>query len=643
MLLNPRPRAHHRVLAAIFVIDLLALHAAAASADDESPPSDALARVIVSATRLPTPEDEVASSVTLITAADIEAEQARTLPDILQQAPGLNIVQTGGIGGQTSIFMRGTNSNHVKIFVDGIDVSDPSTPADSFNLANLQLADIERIEVLRGPQSGLYGSDAIGGAISVVTKPGAGPAELQGSLESGSFGTFNQMASLRGSSESFNYAVNADHLRSTDTPVTPLELLPPGQKRNPDSYDNKSFSTKLGTQLTSDLDVTAVARYIDTTLFLTGDNFNLFPSVPDATRSREDTQQLFTRASAHLALFAGRFDETLGIGYTLDRTSDSGPEVAPSVNRGDRLKIDWQGNITLATAEVLTLGAEHERDVIQASPISAATITNSGFAQLQSGIANRFFNTLSLRYDNNDRFGSKTTYRIAPEFIVTETGTTFKGSIGSGFKAPTLNQLFVSFPGFGFIANPNLKPESSVGYDVGFEQALLLKKLNFGATYFHNHIRDLINDNITFTTDVNIDRATTYGVESFIAYTPLSEIVLRADYTHTIARDDILDVELLRRPKNKASFNGTWQATGALALSTTVVYVGPWTDDNRAFTVPPFTTAGYTTTNIAASYALSPKLSFFARINNLFDRRYEDPVGFDRPGFGVFAGVKAVL
>jgi vitamin B12 transporter len=637
------PRARHRVLASLFATNLFVLHAAAAVADDESPPSDALARVIVSATRLPTPEDEVASSVTLITAADIEAEQAHTLPDILQQVPGLDIVQTGGIGGQTSLFMRGTNSNHVKIYVDGIDVANPSTPTDTFDLAHLQLADVERIEVLRGPQSGLYGSDAIGGAISIVTKPGAGPARLAGSFEAGSFGTFNQTASLSGAATGFNYVVNADHLRSTDTPVTPLDLLAPGEQRNPDSYDNKSFSTKLGAQLTSNLDVSAVARYIDTTLFFTDDHFDaFFNSFPDATRSEADTQQLFTRASAHLVLFDGRFDQTLGLGYTHDRTEDSGPEAAASLTRGDRLKLDWQGNITLAAAQVLSIGAEHERDAIEASPISAATTTNAGFMQLQSGFGNRFFDTVSLRYDNNDRFGSKTTYRLAPAFIVTETGTTFKGSIGSGFKAPTLNQLFVSFPDFSFFANPNLKPETSVGFDVGVEQALFAKRLAFGATYFHNHIRDLINDNSTFTTDVNVGRATTYGSESFIAYTPLAQFALRADFTHTIARDDILDAQLLRRPKNKASFNGTWQASAALSLSTTVVYVGPWADGSRGLFIP-LTAGGYTTTNIAASYAVSPKLSLFARINNLFDHRYEDPVGFEHPGFGVFAGIKAAL
>ena len=612
--------------------------------DQASPADELLPRIIVSATRVPTPEDEVASSVTLITAADIAAQQARTLPDILQAVPGLNVVQTGGPGGATSVFMRGTNSNHVKVLVDGIDVSDPSTPTDTFDLQHLLLADIDRIEVLRGPQSGLYGSDAIGGAIYIVTKTGTGPPTATASLEGGSFDTFNQTAAVSGSSGGSNYAFNVDHFRSTDTPVTPLDLLPPGEQRNNDSYDNKSFSTKLGTKLNDALDVAVVARYVDSTLLFTNDNFDVFPSVPDATRSEENVQQLFTRASAHLGLLQGLFDQTIGVGYSHDHTSDYGPEVTPSYNRGDRLKIDWQGNITLATHELLVVGAEHQRDAIEQSPISAQMTTNAGFAQLQSSFGSRFFDTVSVRYDDNDRFGSKTTFRIAPELVVTETGTTLKGSVGSGFKAPTLNQLFVSFPAFDFSANPNLKPESSVGYDLGFEQALLEKDLRFGITYFHNHLHDLINDNSTFTTEVNIDRATTYGFENFIAYTPIARLVLRADYTYTLATDDILHEELLRRPKVKSSFAGTWQASDALSLTASLVYVGPWLDDNRAFTnLEPLTAGGYATTNIAASYALSRNLTLFARINNLFDRRYEDPLGFDRPGFGVFAGIKATL
>ena len=150
--------ARRRASVAFVVATVFAMRIPATLAQDGTAPADEeLPRIIVSATRVPTPEDEVASSVTLITAADIDAQQARTLPDVLQSVPGLNVVQTGGPGGQTSIFMRGTNSNHVKFFVDGIDVSDPSTPTDTFDLEHLLLADIDRIEVLRGPQSGLFG------------------------------------------------------------------------------------------------------------------------------------------------------------------------------------------------------------------------------------------------------------------------------------------------------------------------------------------------------------------------------------------------------------------------------------------------------------------------------------------------------
>src|SRR5208283_6019264 len=173
----------------------------------------ALPTVVVTPTRLPTPESEVGSSITVITEEDIQRKQERTLPDALADVPGLNVVQTGGPGGQTSVFIRGTNSNHVKVLIDGIDVSDPSNPSQSFDFGQLLTGDIERIEVLRGPQSGLYGSDAIGGVISITTKSGSGPPKLTATVEGGSFGTFNQRTSLSGSQDNFNYAFNIQHFQ----------------------------------------------------------------------------------------------------------------------------------------------------------------------------------------------------------------------------------------------------------------------------------------------------------------------------------------------------------------------------------------------------------------------------------------------
>jgi vitamin B12 transporter len=170
-----------------------------------------LQTVVVTATRIPTPQAQIASSISIVTAADIAARQIRTLPDLLEDVPGLNVVRSGGPGGQTSVFMRGTNSNHTKVLIDGIDVSDPSSPNASFDFGQLLTADIEKVEVLRGPQSGLYGSDAIGGVINVITKSGSGAPRANASIEAGSFDTFNQVAALSGSLDQFYYATTLDH------------------------------------------------------------------------------------------------------------------------------------------------------------------------------------------------------------------------------------------------------------------------------------------------------------------------------------------------------------------------------------------------------------------------------------------------
>src|ERR1700680_646674 len=191
--------------------------------------ADALQAIVVTATRIPTPQLEVASSITVVTADDIAARQQRTFAEVLKDIPGLNVVQTGGPGGATSVFMRGTNSNHTKVLVDGIDVSDPSNANAAFDFGQLLTQDIERVEVLRGPQSGLYGSYAIGGVISVITRAGSGPMKLSASVEGGTFDSFNQTAGVSGSQGAFHYSANGAHLHAGVTPVTPLYGLAPGE------------------------------------------------------------------------------------------------------------------------------------------------------------------------------------------------------------------------------------------------------------------------------------------------------------------------------------------------------------------------------------------------------------------------------
>ena len=622
---------------AVAMIGLMPAGAAyAAASDDAAAGAD---EVVVTATRIPTPESQVASSISIITGEEIEARQLRTLPDVLKDLPGLNVVRSGAPGGQTSVFMRGTNSDHTKVFVDGIDVNDPSSPNASFDFGQFLTQDIAKIEVLRGPQSGLYGSDAIGGVINIITKSGSGPASLVARVEAGSFDTFNQSAGLAGSADGFHYTANIEHFHSGATPVTPLDLLAPGERRIDDYYDNLTASTKLGLNLSDVFDLGLVGRYTDTHLRNTGENFATFPGTPDSAQSADHTRQYYTRGTAHLALFEGHFEQTLGVAYSNLDSSATSPDGPPSDYSGNRLKLDWQGNVKLTRDEILVLGAEHQKDEIS-SPISAGTAIDSGYAELQSAFAGALFNSLSVRYDANDRFGSKVTYRLAPAYLIGATGTKLKASVGSGFKAPTLSEMFQNFPNFGFFGNPNLRPESSVGYDFGFEQRAA-DSLRLGVTYYRNNIKNLITDNGTFTSYANVGRAVTDGIESFVSYQASPALELRADYTFTQAYDDILHEVLLRRPKHKASVTAEWRATAKLSIAPSVLYVGAWIDGNRDFSIPRLTAGGYTIADVAANYDLTDRLSIFARVDNMFGRHYEVPVGFLQPARGVYAGAKA--
>jgi vitamin B12 transporter len=633
------------LMAAAFLLAAPFICRAQDAASSALPPTETETEaIVVSATLIETPISEIGSTVTVITDKEMEREQKRTLPDVLRTVPGLNIVQTGGPGGKTSVFMRGSNSNHTKVLIDGIDVNDPSQDG-VFDFGQVLTSDIAQVEVLRGPQSSLYGSDAIGGVVNIVTKTGEGPAQFTGRLEGGSFETFNQSASVRGSVSRFRYSFNVAHFLVDDTPVTPLDLLPPGRKRINDNYENITVSTKVGADFTDIFSIDFAGRYTDSTLFFTGEDFSFFPSVPAAAQSEQNARQLFTRGAARLALFGGAFKNRFGVGYTNYHTTIQAPDTgfgvpAENINHGDRLKFDWQGNVELGKGQTLILGVEDQRDRLIDSPTSAENGNTAGFAELQSEVIENLFVAASGRYDDNERFGGKATWRIAPAFLIPKSGTKLKASYGTGFKAPSLTQLFVSFPAFNFFANPNLEPEESEGFDFGFEQTLAAERVRFGATYFHNDITNLIAANATFTSLENIGEARTEGVELFGSVGVTDRFHVRGDYTYTAAIDETTGLALLRRPKHKASLNLTWLPSERLSFSATMLYVGSQVDGNRSFSIQRLDTDPYLVVNLAADYDLGKGVTLFARIDNAFDERYENPSGFQRPGFGVFAGLR---
>ncbi len=640
--------------APFFVASVLLLSPACAFA--QSPAATDLPDIVVSATGIPTPASQVASSVSVVTAEEIDRRQLRTVPQVLQALPGLNVVQTGGPGGQTSVFIRGTNSNHVKVLIDGIEAGNPSAPNGAFDFGQLLATDLARVEVLRGPQSGLYGSDAIGGVISITTKKGEGPPKFFAFAEGGALGTFNQAAAVSGSTDRLSYSFNLTHFSSTDIPVTPQSLVPPGYPTNPNAYDNWTYSTRLDLQVTDDLALNFVARYIDSQLSFTPDIYPppLYAGVPAPERSTSFASMFFTKGEGVWTALDGALATTFGVSAMNTSNPTTGPNT--SVNgtyEGDRQVYYLRSAYDFAPGQTLLAGVERRNEAMtsttQYSSLEANTGDTGAYAEWQTKLGDRIFGAANIRYDSDDDFGDHTTYRIAPGFLIPETGTTLKGSYGTGFKAPTLYQLYAPLYG-----NADLQPEESTGYDIGFEQAAFGGKVTFGATYFHNDITNLISyDPVTYQ-NVNISSATTQGAETFLALQVTDRLKLRVDYTYTYVVGYMPPgtsfgaacapltpgtCAPLRRPNNKVGVTADWNPTDQLNLSATLIYASAWWDIVR-LSSDYVDQPGYVVVNLAANYAWTPNATLFARIDNLFDQTYENPNGFLAPGFGAYGGIK---
>ncbi|MDE2361269.1 MAG: TonB-dependent receptor [Hyphomicrobiales bacterium] len=658
--------------------------------------AEKLEEINVVANAVATPNDQTGNSVTVVTAEQIQQMQRRTAPEILQALPGLNVVQTGGAGATTSVMIRGTNQNHVKVLIDGIDVTDPSSANATFDFGQLLASDIERVEVLRGPQSGLYGSDAIGGVISITTKKGEGPPKVVAMTEGGTYGTLNQAIGVSGSQERVNYSFNLSRYGVGSQPVTPTDLVPPWGRVNNNSYNNVTASTKIGAQLNDVFGVNLVGRYTDSSLHYTSDDFSVFmpygPSYgrPADIQSHQRDKQDYERAEITAKFFDGRFQNWFGVSRmhadTWVKPGDWAPTnnfgfvssgyQPPSQFVGDRTKVDWRGQFEFMTGQKLIAGLESQRDSMNIpmldpsqTAVQAGYTNQAGYLEYVGGFRDLAFLNANVRHDSSSQYGGHNTFRIAPSIHIPWTQTVLKASYGTGFKAPTLNQLYVSYPSglpsFNFFANPTLKPEQSRGFDLGFEQPVWNDRARFGATYFRNYLKNLIQvtapDANFNTTLQNLASAETHGFEAFAQARVTDELTLRADYTYTIARNatavspdpasiqtELLreiaegtsQPDLLRRPKRKASLQAIWKPTEKLTLSATLVRTSSWIDISRDGYFPRVIAPGFTTLNVAGSYDLAKGVTATARVDNIGNKQYENPVGYRTPGLVAIAGLR---
>ena len=632
--------------------------------------------ISISVARRPVPADEIGTSLTIITEKQIQTQQRRSLTDILMRQPGLNVVQTGGMGGSTSIFMRGNNSNEVKVRLDGMDINDGSSANGMFDAGQFVTDGMGRIEILRGPQSGLYGADAMAGVIDITTAQGQGRFKPFVRIEGGSYGTFNQTLGARGSKGRFHYNVELSHYRMDGFHNIPSYIenyygADRRQRKEGNRNDNRGANIRLGYDVTSNLDLSLTSRLIQSN----NHSYSLYDLQSEnlygdsGVREQNNQNEAIVRGAAHMVSFKGFFDQVIGLGYMTNRnrwtetgTSGGMPiNPDPTYYRSTRLKVDWHGTLDFKKYGQLLVGAEHFHDTFNTSHTaasiwdtgyntSASMDTTAGYGQYQGNWNRILYGAANIRYDSNSRYGNYVTWRVAPSIHVPGTGTVIKASAGSGFHGPTLYQLFSNQVGSGYsqLGNPNLRAEKLIGYDAGVEQKLLKDRLKFGATWYDNKVKNLIQSSVSIDSSYNynysyenVSKARMYGVESFLEWKALKSLQFNLSYTWTHARDTSNHVKLQRRPQNKFNFNTTWNPISDLTFSGNILYSSSWRDLPVIGSETCSVCAkghGYFTIDIAANYKINRYVSVFARADNLLNRQFENPIGYLQPGRGGYGG-----
>ncbi|MEO8557595.1 MAG: TonB-dependent receptor [Rhodospirillales bacterium] len=630
-----------RAVLALGVLLLSSLAAMAQPATNVA--ATVLPDTIVTATREETPIDQVPNAVTVIDRPTIEQRQYRSLSDILNDVPGLSVTTNGGFGKGSSVFIRGANANGTLVLIDGLRANDPSASGSTFNFSHLLAETIDRVEVVRGPLSTLYGADAYGGVINVITRKGQGAPSGFATIEGGSFNTLASAAGFQGQVGKFDFNVGASSLNSDGGDVAPRRFRAPSVAAENDAYRNLTFNARLGAAVTENFDVSLFARYVATKSQY--DNLQI-----EDPNSRERTSQFYGRVVGELYLWDGKWKQTFGLGYVRIERHDSDdpdpvnpfPFTLRTENIGRRLKADWQNDIEFSKIYRVSFGIEAEKDWQDSNNdgfrVGSHVGTVGAYMQHHLTLFDSLFLTAAARLDRNSSFGTHPTFSFGAAYLIRATDTKLKASIGSAYRAPDLFQLFGSIPPF-FTGNPILKPEKSLGFDAGFEQSIADRRVNFGSTFFWNDIKNLIDSDAFFTTVVNVGRARTYGLESFIAMRPTEWLQLRLNHTWTHTQNLITHQPLARRPKHSINFNATVEPLDKLTLGLTVAWKGAQRDvDPVSF--GPTTNRSYTLAALTASYKVLQSVELYGRVENLFDTNQEDPLGFAHPGLAGYAGVR---
>ena len=612
--------------------------------------------VVVSATKTPVPVSQVTSAVEVITAQDMKKQNIRSVVDALRLAQGLAVFSSGGPGTEVSARIRGGSSSQTLVLIDGAIVN--SATLGSYDFANLTTDNIERVEILRGAQSMLWGSDAMGGVINIVTKRGQGPLSATGFMEYGSFASLREGGTVSGKQGIVDYSLS---LSRWDTSSFSAVNYRRGATER-DSYRNWQGSGRIGVDLPHDgrLDFTMRWMNADTQL----DNVSAtFPADVYGSKLRSQ-QYVFSGSyeqpmtgwwSQKLTLSRAQ-EASLFLPGTLQRNlidgSFSTPFGSPNETRVLSNRVEWQHNVQLTKLLLVSLGYQfrEQQGENDTGLTNKVLSSHAGFAQAQFNLWDRVFATAGVRHDSYNVFGDATTYRLTGGYYQKETDTKLRVGYATGFRAPSMNELY--FPNFG---NPNLGPEKNQSMDAGIDQYFLSKQLKLSGGLFWNHYRNLIVTTFDpgfcapFSTfgfcSQQVGAASTKGWEAGLTYTYAGErpflrgVVVQAQYTNTLTRDIEAHTRLPRWPTDQWSASVSYQPIDPLWITVIGRYVGSrfnTTGEQQAM-------RAFDVWSLAVTYDVTKQLQAYLRAENLFNEKYEEIASAGVPIRSIFGGVRVTL
>ncbi len=625
--------------------------------------------VVVTAFRQPQSIQRAGSAISVISAEDIAKSAPGSVSDLLRGQPGLSIVENGGPGKTANVQLRGAESRHTLVLIDGIRVNDPSGPASEFDFANLALADVERIEILRGPQSALYGSDAIGGVINIITRKGRGAPRASFTLEGGSHGALASRLGVSGGTRDFSYSLGllgarADGFSAYGHRIPRLAQFGPFDK---DGFDRLAGNARFVWRVADGVEIEAglYAGRTHTGYDAAFAGFGYLPDTP--SRSKSELINGYVRAVIDPVGSALRHQLTLFGNQTRRRLDDVqrydfGFGLTREDNRytylGQRHGAEYQGLLRMGSLGSLTFGGGIESETLRSVTTPGLNSFNLAerasyrraawnlFALHQITLGERLDLSFGGRLDHVEGVKTFLTGRATAAYRIPESGTKLRASLGSGAKAPSLYQNF-SIYGPLRAGDPALKPEESIGFDAGIDQQLWNGRLTLSATVFQNRIRNLIDFDFTRGVAgnfgpvgqyVNVARARTQGVEIAADAVIWEGIVsARASYAYIDAIDETTKLRLARRPMHQGKLSFIITPLPNLSIEPTIHIVGErFSSRNEKLRLAP-----YARLDTRISYRVNDNLSVYVRAENLTDARYQEVKDYGTTGRAFYAGLNA--